>query len=821
MLESYYEPIDSINKLLGEDGYLRLPEYLIDEFVVDDERSKAISSTVSFLTRGKNVLIIGEPGTGKTALMAVILKKLMDDGFTIARILDGAGLITNEHREKNVILFYDDLPRLGEAALQSIFGNKVTPIIATARKEELSNIIRRKKLSTIWKHFEKIEITRMSRDKLQEILLKYTAKEGVKIIDNAAIDVVIEKAEGLPVYIYQLVRELKVGRKNLNKAFAEQIPQGMLDYIDDILWRVLDEHPDRYKVLLLLRIIASMFKYTIHKHLYNYLFAVISETIDGKKMTINRVLFNDLLTSITRYLFSENRTYSYRLPHDSWADVLKGLSKGPMSGEISIINTAYPEDELRRILLSAAKRAAEERIKSERKWIRDTFLENIKLNLTEEELQHITEVLPVPKSEKVSLRAPTKKPVPSVPKPPETKVEKPTTEKISETKAPETEPLSTKLDRILIEHLNLPPMQLVEKIMNEVGFIDKPRAEKYGLAQVLEILAKRNKVKKKEQYYLAEKTINEIITSTISKKDKLTQQDIHELAASFGIPSDLLTTLITSTRYWIEKNGTIYNVKHFAEDIITKIKSSGKLNISRLLNECPKHIYNEILSHISNDKSIVLSPDSRQAYSKQFLNSAVETAVSLIKNEKYNDLNELSVLTGVDGQTLKMKLLEKGFTLIDNKIAIFDVYSSENEVLARLQKDFSIGMYPNAGRREGGTIARYKTVLPSQNPGEFVIRLRFINRGEVAVENVTIIDYIPLGYNLVSWEPEELKPEVQEIPKGINVMWTFKRIEKGNEVSLKYVIQGKGTYVRREPMIVFGKEPSTTQEVPKERETEE
>ncbi|MGQ4915542.1 MAG: hypothetical protein ACP6IU_12490 [Candidatus Asgardarchaeia archaeon] len=118
-------------------------------------------------------------------------------------------------------------------------------------------------------------------------------------------------------------------------------------------------------------------------------------------------------------------------------------------------------------------------------------------------------------------------------------------------------------------------------------------------------------------------------------------------------------------------------------------------------------------------------------------------------------------------------------------------------------------------------IARYKTVLPGQNPGEFVIPLRFINRGEVAVENVTIIDYIPPGYNLVSWEPEELKPEVEETPEGTNVMWTFKRIEKGNEISLKYVIQGKGTYVRREPMIVFGKESSTTQEVPKERETEE
>jgi len=124
-------------------------------------------------------------------------------------------------------------------------------------------------------------------------------------------------------------------------------------------------------------------------------------------------------------------------------------------------------------------------------------------------------------------------------------------------------------------------------------------------------------------------------------------------------------------------------------------------------------------------------------------------------------------------------------------------------------------------------IARYKTVLPGQTPGEFVIPLRFINRGEVAVENVTIIDYIPPGYNLVSWEPEELKPEVQETPEGTNVMWTFKRIEKGNEISLKYVIQGRGTYIRREPSIVFGKdqvpkpEPKETKEPKEPKEPQE
>ena len=96
----------------------------------------------------------------------------------------------------------------------------------------------------------------------------------------------------------------------------------------------------------------------------------------------------------------------------------------------------------------------------------------------------------------------------------------------------------------------------------------------------------------------------------------------------------------------------------------------------------------------------------------------------------------------------------------------------------------------------------FKTVQPGKNPGEYIIPIKFVNNGEVAVENVTLSDFIPPGYEVVSWEPTDLEPNVEKTEEGATISWTFKRIEKGNQILLKYVIKGEGPYVRREPKYV-------------------
>ena len=52
--------------------------------------------------------------------------------------------------------------------------------------------------------------------------------------------------------------------------------------------------------------------------------------------------------------------YTYKLPHDSWGDVLKGYSAGHMSGEISTIKTLFPYDDRLAIIGTAINRVYKE-----------------------------------------------------------------------------------------------------------------------------------------------------------------------------------------------------------------------------------------------------------------------------------------------------------------------------------------------------------------------------------------------------------------------------------------------------------------------------
>jgi hypothetical protein len=96
-------------------------------------------------------------------------------------------------------------------------------------------------------------------------------------------------------------------------------------------------------------------------------------------------------------------------------------------------------------------------------------------------------------------------------------------------------------------------------------------------------------------------------------------------------------------------------------------------------------------------------------------------------------------------------------------------------------------------------VAIYKTVQPGSTQGEYVIPLKFINRGGVAVEHITIQDFVPEGFTMLSVDPPDLRPEEVPTEGGVNLIWSFPRIEKGNQVSIKYTIKGEGEYTRREP----------------------
>ena len=386
----YYEKIDSINDLLGDEGILRLPAYLPKVFILDDARKEAVKIAMDIIRGGENILIEGKPGTGKTALMFIILAELSKQ-FAIGYIKEGITSIENKHMQERTIIFYDDIPRMNMEAIKSITKNNVKGIIATARTEEIS-MMRRIMGINLYDYFKPIRIPPLSQEKIREMLYRYLDAEAIRIEDEEAVEIIVEKAGGLPVYIWQVIRELKIRKQNLTKEFAKTIPQGMLDYVDDILWRLLGGKPERYEALLTLLIMTDFTKYAVHQDLYNYIYLIAKEKRTKQKLGIEDIIMDTTIEDISRYLAREGTTYSFRLPHDSWADVLRGKSNGPMASEIAKIGTLYTKEKRTSIAIEAARRAWWQTIRNiEDPFRKEAFKQNIIINLGEATLKDILE----------------------------------------------------------------------------------------------------------------------------------------------------------------------------------------------------------------------------------------------------------------------------------------------------------------------------------------------------------------------------------------------------------------------------------------------
>jgi len=378
----YYELLRSLGELLGEEGLLRLPPYLPKVFILDEARKSIIEIAIRYIAAGKNVLLIGPPGTGKTALMFMILQKLSETN-RIGYIREGVTSIGKEHEGQGIILFYDDIPRMNREAINSIARGRIRNIVATARKEELE-FVRRILGIDLLEVFQAIEVPLMSKEKLREMLYKYAAEEAIRIAEKEAVEEVVEKAQGLPVYIWQVIRELKIRREPLTVEYARTIPQGMLDYVDDILWRTLGGKPERYEALLTLLCMTDFVRYAVHQDLYVYIYLLAKSKRIGSNLEFDAIIMDTTLEAITRYLARETMTYSFRLPHDSWADVLRGRSRGLIAPEISKINARYTKKRRYALILEAAKRAWHEVLKeTEDEFRREAFKRNILLNLGE------------------------------------------------------------------------------------------------------------------------------------------------------------------------------------------------------------------------------------------------------------------------------------------------------------------------------------------------------------------------------------------------------------------------------------------------------
>lgn len=119
----------------------------------------------------------------------------------------------------------------------------------------------------------------------------------------------------------------------------------------------------------------------------------------------------------------------------------------------------------------------------------------------------------------------------------------------------------------------------------------------------------------------------------------------------------------------------------------------------------------------------------------------------------------------------------------------------------------SVAESPEDGHKLGviykkRAISTKKAINKGAGVGEYIVVLVVANNGEVTAENIEVTDWIPAGFEYISTDPEDEKPEVFPVAEGGNYMvWTWQRMNPGDKKKIKVTVQGEGEYERREPEV--------------------
>ncbi|TFF87198.1 MAG: hypothetical protein EU549_05165 [Promethearchaeota archaeon] len=84
-----------------------------------------------------------------------------------------------------------------------------------------------------------------------------------------------------------------------------------------------------------------------------------------------------------------------------------------------------------------------------------------------------------------------------------------------------------------------------------------------------------------------------------------------------------------------------------------------------------------------------------------------------------------------------------------------------------------------------------KAIFPGSEEDEYEILLTYTNRGNQVIDEKIIADQIPENFELLSMDPEG---EIEELEKGMRIIWKIKEIDPEQEAEIVYVIKGSGEY---------------------------
>ncbi len=95
-------------------------------------------------------------------------------------------------------------------------------------------------------------------------------------------------------------------------------------------------------------------------------------------------------------------------------------------------------------------------------------------------------------------------------------------------------------------------------------------------------------------------------------------------------------------------------------------------------------------------------------------------------------------------------------------------------------------------------IKTMKSVAPGTKTGEFSVKVRLSNKGDVELENIQVQETMPAGFKITSFMPKQFVPK----EAGGRFIWTIPRIDANDELTLNYSVEGTGEFPRTEPVVV-------------------
>ncbi|MFW9919104.1 MAG: hypothetical protein ACFFED_05865, partial [Candidatus Thorarchaeota archaeon] len=327
-LVSYFEIPDSHSRIKN---VWRLPLYIDEVLVIDQTLRNILDSALASIGEGKNLVILGAPGSGKTTALYALWKEL-DDEHDTALVWDTRD-VSRVHEKNGILLFNDDIPETREL-VRAIIERDVRGIVTTAREQEWIRLpieLRNK--------FVSINLPMLTNEVMARIAIKHLESQNIKYDENC-LNLLVENARGSPIYIRYVVEEVGTEAKagfppRLTEERVRLAPKGMTDYVAGILARILfDLDGTIYKpkagalpVLKTLLCLADMPNYETHEVHLNQVFFKIKTPSDAPGP------FN----AIKQYLARDPRFFSLKFMHDTLADVLRGRVDHPIVGDIRML----------------------------------------------------------------------------------------------------------------------------------------------------------------------------------------------------------------------------------------------------------------------------------------------------------------------------------------------------------------------------------------------------------------------------------------------------------------------------------------------------